>query len=129
MAVLVFYGFIYTPIISYVSARMEGIVGMSVQIPFVREATFILTGYQGAAIWFTPFPVHNYGAQTLYFRTTELTGTKITLDDQGRGVHLPHRAGRDDRLQPVHLADRAGAHPAPSRLPTRSGNSTPSNRR
>lgn len=77
MGVLIFYGFIYTPIISYVSARMEGIMGMSVQIPFVREATFILTGYQGAAIWFAPFPAHNYGAQTLYFRVTELTGTKI----------------------------------------------------
>jgi len=77
LLVFVFYGFVYTPIISYVSARMEGIVGMSVQIPFVREATFILTGYQGAAIWFAPFPLHNYGAQTLYFRTTELTGTKI----------------------------------------------------
>jgi hypothetical protein len=78
MGVFLFYGFIYTPIISYVSARMEGIVGMTVQIPFVREATFILTGYQGAAIWFAPFPVHNYGAQTLYFRKTELTGTKIS---------------------------------------------------
>jgi hypothetical protein len=78
MGVLVFYGFVYTPIMSYISARMEGIVGMSVQIPFVREATFILTGYKGAAIWFTPFPVHDYGRQTLYFRTTELTGTKIT---------------------------------------------------
>jgi hypothetical protein len=78
MFVLVFYGFIYTPIVSYVSARMEGIVGQSVTIPFVREATFILTGYQGAAIWFAPFPAHNYGAQTLYFRQTELTGTKIT---------------------------------------------------
>lgn len=78
VAVLFFYGFIYTPIVSYVSARMEGIVGQSVQVPFVREATFILSGYQGAAIWFAPFPAHNYGAQTLYFRTTELTGTKIT---------------------------------------------------
>lgn len=76
--VLIFYGFIYTPLISYVAARMEGIVGMTVQIPFVRETTFILTGYQGAAIWFAPFPAFNYGAQTLYFRTTELTGTKIT---------------------------------------------------
>jgi hypothetical protein len=78
IGVLIFYGFIYTPIISYVSARMEGIVGQSVQVPFVREATFILTGYKGAAIWFAPFPAHNYGAQTLYFRITELTGTKIT---------------------------------------------------
>lgn len=77
LAVFVFYGFVYTPIISYVSARMEGIIGNSVNIPFVREATFILTGYQGAAIWFAPFPAHNYGSQTLYFRKTELTGTKI----------------------------------------------------
>jgi hypothetical protein len=78
IAVLCFYGFVYTPIISYVSARMEGVVGMSVNVPFVREATFILTGYRGAAIWFAPFPAFNYGAQTLYFRQTELTGTKIT---------------------------------------------------
>ena len=78
VGVLLFYGFIYTPLISYVAARMEGIVGMTVQVPFVREATFILTGYQGAAVWFAPFPAFNYGQQTLYFRTTELTGTKIT---------------------------------------------------
>jgi hypothetical protein len=78
VGILIFYGFIYTPFISYVSARMEGIIGMSVQIPFVREATFIMTGYQGAAIWFAPFPMHNYGTATLYFRQTELTGTKIT---------------------------------------------------
>jgi hypothetical protein len=77
LGVFIFYGFVYTPILSYVSARMEGIVGQSVQIPFVREATFILSGYQGAAIWFAPFPVHNYGAQTLYFRKTELTGTNF----------------------------------------------------
>jgi hypothetical protein len=77
IGVLVFYGFVYTPIISYVSTRMEGIIGQSVQIPFVREATFILTGYRGAAIWFAPFPAYNYSWQALYFRTTELTGTKI----------------------------------------------------
>ncbi|HEX8323078.1 MAG TPA: hypothetical protein VF595_04115 [Tepidisphaeraceae bacterium] len=78
LGVFVFYGFIYTPIISYVSARMEGIIGNSVNVPFVREATFILTGYQGAAIWFAPFPANNYGSTTLYFRKTELTGTKIS---------------------------------------------------
>lgn len=77
LAILIFYGFVYTPIISYVSARMEGIIGMTVTIPFVREATFILSGYKGAAIWFAPFPAHNYGAQTVYFRQTELTGTSI----------------------------------------------------
>lgn len=78
LGVFIFYGFIYTPIISYVSSRMEGIIGNSVNIPFVREATFIWTGYQGAAIWFAPFPANNYGSTTLYFRKTELTGTKIS---------------------------------------------------
>ena len=78
VGVFIFYGFIYTPVVSYVSARMEGIVGMTVQVPFIREATFILTGYQGAAVWFTPFPYQDYGREVLYFRTTELTGTKIT---------------------------------------------------
>jgi hypothetical protein len=77
IAVLIFYGFVYTPLLSYVSARMEGIVGQSVNPPFVREATFILSGYQGAAIWFAPFPANNHGAQALYFRQTELTGTSF----------------------------------------------------
>jgi hypothetical protein len=75
---LIFYGFIYTPIISYVSSRMEGIVGQQVAIPFVREATFILSGYKGAAIWFAPIPLHNYAQQAQFFKVTELTGTKIT---------------------------------------------------
>ena len=116
VGVLVFYGFVYTPIISYVSARMEGIIGMSVNVPFVREATFILTGYKGAAIWFAPFPAYNYGAQTSYFRQTELTGTKITLHGQGRAVRPAHRHPVHDPVQPVHLADR----PRPQhRLPVR----------
>ena len=75
---LVFYGFIYTPFMSYISARMEGIVGQQLTIPFVREATFILSGYKGAAIWFAPIPLHNYAKQVLSFRRMELTGTKFT---------------------------------------------------
>jgi hypothetical protein len=89
LGVFIFYGFIYTPIISFVSARMEGVVGQSVQIPFVREATFILSGYKGAAIWFAPFPAHNYGAQTLYFRKTELTGTSIRSMVKAEAFILP----------------------------------------
>lgn len=75
---LIFYGFVYTPVISYVSTRMEGIVGQQVAIPFVREASFILSGYKGAAIWFAPIPMHDYARQAQFFRTTELTGTKFT---------------------------------------------------
>jgi hypothetical protein len=74
---LFFYGFIYTPFISYISTRMEGIVGQQVRVPFVREATFIMSGYKGAAVWFAPIPFHDYARQSQFFRTTELTGTKI----------------------------------------------------
>ncbi|MDP7365493.1 MAG: hypothetical protein QF768_23180, partial [Candidatus Latescibacteria bacterium] len=37
----------------------------------------ILSGYQGVDIWFMPFPVGNYGAQTQKFREIELTGTSF----------------------------------------------------
>jgi hypothetical protein len=75
---LILYGFVYTPLISYVSSRMEGIVGQQVHVPFVREATFILSGYKGAAIWFAPIPLHDYARQVKFFKTTELTGTRFT---------------------------------------------------
>jgi len=71
------YGFLYTPLISYVTARMEGLAGQVVAIPMVREASFILSGYKGAAIWFAPIPIHNYGPMTVGFRQIELTGTKL----------------------------------------------------
>ncbi len=78
---LVAYGFIYTPIISYVSARMEGIAGQFVSLPMVREATFIAAsrffGYTGIGIWYAPIPFHNYGRATERWREIELTGTSF----------------------------------------------------
>ncbi|HKJ65821.1 MAG TPA: peptide transporter, partial [Desulfopila sp.] len=75
------YGFIYTPIISYITARMEGIAGQFVSLPLVREASFIagarFFGYQGIEIWYAPIPIHNYGEATVQFRQIELTGTSI----------------------------------------------------
>lgn len=78
---LVAYGFIYTPIISYVSARMEGVAGQFVNLPMVREATFIAAskffGYTGIGIWYAPIPFHNYGRATVRWREIELTGTSF----------------------------------------------------
>ncbi|MBN1930839.1 MAG: peptide transporter [Desulfobacterales bacterium] len=75
------YGFVYTPIISYITARMEGIAGQFVSLPLVREASFIagakFFGYQGIEIWYAPIPIHNYGEATVHFREIELTGTSI----------------------------------------------------
>jgi len=78
---LVAYGFIYTPVISYVSARMEGIAGQFVSLPMVREFSFIAAaryfGYSGIAIWYAPIPFHNYGKATQRWREIELTGTSF----------------------------------------------------
>ncbi|MCF6247769.1 MAG: peptide transporter [Desulfobacula sp.] len=75
------YGFVYTPVISYISARMEGIAGQFVSLPLVREASFIAGakyfGYQGIEIWYAPIPIHNYGEATVNFRQIELTGTSL----------------------------------------------------
>ncbi|HEY4330387.1 MAG TPA: peptide transporter [Phycisphaerae bacterium] len=79
--ILLAYGFLYTPIISYVAARMEGIAGQWVDLPYVREATFIASqsfGYHGVSIWFAPIPLNNYAGSVVEFRTQELTGTRLT---------------------------------------------------
>lgn len=75
------YGLVYTPAISYISARMEGIAGQFVGLPMVREASFIAGakyfGYRGIEIWYAPIPIHNYGKATVNFREIELTGTSF----------------------------------------------------
>ena len=75
--VFVGYAVIYTPLISYATAKLEGLVGRSVGIPYLRELTIILSGYKGVDIWFAPAPIQNLGAETVGFRVLELTGTKI----------------------------------------------------
>ena len=75
------FGFIYTPISSYIDARMIGMVGQPIQIPFVREITYLLyskkTGYRDVDIWVAPIPVADYGQQAMNFRVYELTGTRF----------------------------------------------------
>lgn len=70
--------FVWTPIVSYISARMYGLTGQPVSIPYVRQATFILSKYQGIDIWFAPFPMADHGWAAASFREVELTGTKVT---------------------------------------------------
>jgi len=76
--VILLLGFVYTPFISYVTARLEGMVGQVVAIPFIKEASLILSGYKGVAVWFLPIPIANYGRMTVFYRQCELTGTKFT---------------------------------------------------
>jgi len=77
MCVLLFFGFLYTPVISYVTAKLEGMAGQVIEIPFIQELSFILSGYKGVAIWFLPIPRANYGVQTVGYKQAELLGCKF----------------------------------------------------
>jgi len=77
MIVLVVMGFVYTPLISYVTARLQGICGLSVGIPSINDASIILSGYRGVAVWFLPIPISNYGSMATFYRQSELLGTKF----------------------------------------------------
>lgn len=77
--ILALFAFIGSPILSYITARMIGITGNAagVSFPYIREASFILSGYRGVAIWFAPVPLFNVGAGAQGFKQLELTRTKF----------------------------------------------------
>ncbi len=72
------FAFVYTPLISFVNARLDGLVGQQTNIPYVKETTIFLSGFQGVDIWFVPFPMTTYAAEANKFREIELTGSKFT---------------------------------------------------
>jgi len=74
---LLLFAFIYTPLVSYLNAKINGIAGQSVDIPFIREAFILLSGAKGVDPWLVPIPIENYGEVPENFRTFELTGTKL----------------------------------------------------
>jgi hypothetical protein len=76
--ILVAYGFVYTPLISYTSGRLVGLTGQGVGFPYLREATIIKSGYTGSDIWFAGIPMIDVGGQAQFFREIELTGNKFT---------------------------------------------------
>jgi hypothetical protein len=89
LVILIALAFLYTPLISYVSARMYGLTGQGVGLPYLREAIFIRTGYKGIDVWFMPMPMHDYGYFAQRFREVELTGTKFTSIIKAEVLVLP----------------------------------------
>ena len=71
------FGFVWTPIYSYIGTRMIGLTGspQGVTFPYLREASFYLSGYQGAGIWFAPVPIFQWGYEAQIFKQLELTRT------------------------------------------------------
>ncbi len=78
--IFVVFGLLVTPFISYIAARLIGIAGGSpalVSFPYLKEASFILSGKGGAAIWFAPVPFFNHGGRVQEWKITDLTRTKF----------------------------------------------------
>lgn len=77
--IIIFFGFVFTPLVTYIAARMTGITGsrQGAVFPMVREGLFYLSGYKGAAIWFAPVPVFNHAGIVEAFKQLELTKTKF----------------------------------------------------
>jgi len=78
LVIFVLMAFVYAPILSFISARLDGLIGKEVSIPYVDEAIRFLTGFRGVEIWFVPFPARNFGGHAEGFRVVELTGMKFT---------------------------------------------------
>ena len=78
LIVILIIAFIYAPIMSFVSARLDGLIGQNIQIPHLQEATVFLTGYRGVEIWFVPWAGSDLGGGAETFRIIELTGMRFT---------------------------------------------------
>jgi len=73
------FGLIWSPLNSYITARMVGITGSSSgsPFPFLREMTFILSGYKGVALWFAPVPLYDHGWEVSTYKSLELAKVKF----------------------------------------------------
>ena len=86
---LLFVAFAFGPLMSFVSARLDGLVGQQLQIPYMREGTVFLSGFRGVEIWFVPLAAtdHSGGAET--FRVMELTGMRFPSLLRAEFVMIP----------------------------------------
>ncbi len=75
---LLFFGLLWSPLNSYVSARMIGLTGRGVSFPYLKEGSIVASGYQRVDAWYAPIPLADHGAAAQRFREVELTGTKFT---------------------------------------------------
>lgn len=74
---LVFYGLIWSPINSYISARMTGLTGSGVSVPYLQQISIMESGYTHVDAWYAPIPLNDFGPASQRFRELELTGTKF----------------------------------------------------
>lgn len=76
--ILLVFGFLWSPLNSYISARMIGLTGRGVAFPYLKEASVVASRYSGVDVWYAPIPLADHGAVAQRFREVELTGTKLS---------------------------------------------------
>ncbi len=86
---LVTYGLVWTPINSYIAARMYGLTSQDVNFPYLKELTIMESKYPRIDVWFAPMPLHDYGGLAQSFRQVELTRTKFTSIVKAELLMLP----------------------------------------
>ncbi|MHC5053646.1 MAG: OPT family oligopeptide transporter [Planctomycetota bacterium] len=87
--IIVAFGFVWSPLHSYISARLFGLTGRGLMTPYLRETAFMLSGYKGVDIWFAPIPLFDHGRGAQQFRIMELTRTKFTSIVKAQILMLP----------------------------------------
>ena len=75
---LVAFAFVWTPLNTYINARLSGIAGQQAGVPYVNEGAIFLSGHRGVNVWFAPLPLANYGQMADLFKETQLTRTRFT---------------------------------------------------
>ncbi len=87
--ILVFFGLVWSPLNSYISARMIGLTGRGVAFPYLKEASVVASGYKRVDVWYAPMPLADYGWAAQRFREVELTGTKFTSILKAEALMFP----------------------------------------
>lgn len=75
---LIAFAFFWTPVNTYINARMSGIAGQHAGVPYVSESAIFASGYKHVNIWFAPLPLANFGGMADTLRETQLTRTRFT---------------------------------------------------
>ena len=78
--ILILFSMIWGPIMTYINAKMIGIAGQHISVPYVKEGILITSGYKQPDIWVSPLSSTggDFSGATVTFKTLELTKTKFT---------------------------------------------------
>ena len=96
--ILLFFGYLWSPLNSYISARMHGITGRGVSFPYIKEGSIVASGYQRVDAWYAPIPFADHGGVAQRFREVELTGTSVP-DERAADLEAVMREIDDARLE------------------------------